>query len=120
MFAHHETDSTREWARAPVHAKTSQPINNDFVDMYKSRIGENDRRVLEGIIGDMLRDLDFPVEGSPAYLPARQARQLLENDTISNTKAIQYKKWHESRRKERHKNGVWKDSDRNSNLLGFY
>jgi hypothetical protein len=120
IIAHHETESTKEWAGAPVHANTARPINTDFVDMYKTRIGENDRRVLEGIIGETLRELGFPVEGSPAYLPARQARQLLENDTISNTKAIQYKKWHESQRKERYRNGVWKDSDRESKLLGFF
>ena len=120
MLAHYETQSTKDWGQAPVHSKTTRPINTDFVDMYKTRIGNRDRRVLEGVIGDTLKKFDYPVEGSPVFLPPKESRQLIENDTISNTKAIQYKKWHENQRKERHKKGVWNDTDRESKLLGFY
>ena len=119
MLAHHETESTRQWAQAPVHAKTVRPINTDYVGMYKNRLRPGDRAVLDGLIGSMLRETGYPVEGESMKLSRRDKQKILENDTLSNPKAIDYKRWHEARRKERRELGVWKDSDKESDLLGF-
>jgi len=120
MLNHNQTNSTKVWAQAKVHAKTARPITSEYVDMYKSRISEHDCSVLEGIIGDTLRRVGYSIEGEPVQLSSKEARQLIENDTVSNLKAIEYKRWHEQRRKERFEIGVWKNSDKSSNLLGFY
>ncbi len=120
MLAHHQSDSTRMWSKEAVHAKTGRPITTEFVEMYKTRLRPDDRAVVEGLIGDLLRELDYPVEGPGKTLTTREAGKFLESDTVSNHKAIAYKHWHEGRRKERRDHGVWRDSDKTTDLLGFY
>ena len=120
MLAHHETSSTKQWAKAPVHAKTARPITTDFVGMYKHRLPKTDVGVIEGLIGETLCEFDYTLEGSPDHLSLREKRQLIENDTISNIASIEYKRWHEGRRKERREKGVWTENDRDSLLMGFH
>jgi hypothetical protein len=120
MLAHHQSESTRIWATEAVHAKTARPITTEFVAMYQTRLRPDDRAVIEGLIGDLLRETGYPVDESSKALTSREARKYLESDTISNTKAIAFKRWHEGRRKERRDRGVWHDSDKTTDLLGFY
>ena len=119
MLAHHETASTKQWADTPVHAKTARPITTDFVEMYKHRLPKADVGVIESLIGETLREFGYALEGAPDHLSLREKRQLLENDTITNIQSIEYKRWHDGRRKDRLERGVWAQSDRNSLLWGF-
>ena len=120
MLAHNETSSTHEWAKEAIHAKTARPICTDFVGMYKQRMRPNDRAVIESLIGDTIAAFGYPLEGTAKYLPEREARMILSTDMISNTKAIDFARWHEKRRKERRDRGVWRDNDKTSDLLGFH
>ena len=120
MLAHHETASTKQWADTPIHAKTARPITTDFVEMYKHRLPKTDVGVIESLIGETLREFDYTLEEAPDHLSLREKRQLLENDTITNIQSIEYKRWHDGRRKDRLERGVWAQSDRNSLLWGFH
>lgn len=119
MLAHHESLSTKGWAKNPRHAKTARPITAEFVGMYERRISAADRAALNAAIGGTLRAFGYPAgEGGPA-LPAREAGQLLEADMYTNAEAMEYKRWHENRRKDRRARGVWKDTPERSRLWGM-
>ena len=120
MLAHHETASTKTWAETPIHAKTARSITTDFVEMYKHRLPEADVGVIESLIGETLREFGYALTGAPDNLSSREKRQLYENDTITNIASVEYKRWHDGRRKERLERGVWKQEDRDSLLWGFH
>ena len=120
MLAHQETASTKKWAETPIHAKTARPITTDFVEMYKHRLPEADVGVIESLIGETLGEFGYALTGAPDNLSSREKRQLMENDTITNIASIEYKRWHDGRRRERLERGVWAPEDRDSLLLGFH
>lgn len=120
MLAHQETTSTKQWAETPIHAKTARPITTDFVEMYKHRLPESDVGVIESLIGETLGEFGYALTGAPDNLSSREKRQLMENDTVTNIQAVEYKRWHDGRRKERCERGVWKQEDRDSLLWGFH
>ena len=120
MLAHQETASTKKWAETPIHAKTAHPITTDFVEMYKHRLPESDVGVIESLIGETLGEFGYALTGALDDLSSREKRQLMENDTITNIASIEYKRWHEGRRRERLERGVWAPEDRDSLLWGFH
>ena len=116
MLKHHETSSAQSWSQHPNHAKTGRPISTEFCDMYLKKLTTQDRSALNYVIGDLLEQLDYPVEDSGRALEQRLAWQLLEVDYITAPWAITYRQWHEERRKERRSAGVWQGSERASFL----
>ena len=72
------------------------------------------KKILKEILHLSEYNFSEPVDGH------REGLLIREDITLSNLKAIEYKRWHEQRRKERFEIGVWKNSDKSSNLLGFY
>ena len=72
------------------------------------------------VSSDTFRWAGFAVKRESVQLSLRDSRKLIENDTVFNLKAIERKRWHEERRKERYEESIWGNSDKFSNLLGFY
>ena len=116
MLAPHDTPSARAWSTHPLHAKTARPISTQYCRMYRTRLPAPDVAALEALIGPTLQMFGYPVSGTPRPLAARLASKMLESDTVTNPENVAYRHWHEERRKQRRRQGVWRDSDRASLL----
>ncbi len=119
MLSPHETRSAKSWSAHPLHARTAQPISTKYCEMYKRRLPAGDVAALESVIGENLRCFGYPVSGAARAVPRRLAAQMIESDTVTNPENVEYKRWHEERRKERKSRGVWRDADRSTLLWGM-
>lgn len=119
MLSPNKTRSAQSWSTHPLHAKTAQPISTRYCEMYKARITTDDTAALEALIGKTLQSFGYPITGRGKPLDARLASQLIESDAVTNPENVEFKKWHEERRKQRRKAGVWKDAERASFLWGM-
>jgi len=119
MLAPHETRSARAWSAHPLHAKTAQPVSTRYCGMYKARLPAADVAALEALIGETLRCFGYPIADASHPIPARLAAKMLESDTVTNPENVAYRRWHEERRRERRRQGVWRDADRDSFLWGM-
>jgi sulfotransferase family protein len=119
MLAPNKTNSAQNWSGHPLHAKTAQPISTKYCQMYRTRITADDTAALEGLIGTTLQAFGYPLSGRAKQVPPRLASQFLESDAVTNPENVEYKKWHDERRKARREGGVWKDAERTSFLWGM-
>lgn len=118
MLSPHESESAKRWSQHPLHAKTAQPISTKYCEMWKTRLPKADAAVLEGAIGETLRQYGYPVTGQRGTLPRRSIEQMIESDTVTNPENVAYKRWHEERRRNRREKGLWSDRDRQSLMWG--
>ncbi len=119
MLAPNRTQSAEKWSSHPLHAKTSEPISTKYCEMYKTRLPRPDVAALEALIGDTLKLFGYPVSGKGRPVPDRLASQFIESDTVTNPENVAYRRWHETRRKERRERQVWNPADRDSLLWGM-
>lgn len=119
MLAPNRTKSAEQWSSHPLHAKTSEPISTKYCEMYKKRLPRPDVEALEALIGDSLALFGYPVCSKHTPIPERLASQFIESDTVTNPENVAYRRWHETRRKERRDQQVWNPADRSSLLWGM-
>lgn len=119
MLAPNRTKSAQNWSSHPLHAKTSEPISTKYCGMYKTRLPRPDVAALEALIGDTLKLFGYPVSGKSTAVAGRLASQFIESDTVTNPENVAYRRWHETRRKERRERQVWSPEDRASLLWGM-
>ncbi|MGE0557835.1 MAG: sulfotransferase [Burkholderiales bacterium] len=119
MLAPNRTRSAEQWSSHPLHAKTSEPISTKYCEMYRTRLPRPDVEALEALIGDTLKLFGYPVSGKRTPIPERLAAQFIESDTVTNPENVAYRRWHETRRKERRDRHIWDSADRSSLLWGM-
>jgi len=119
MLAPNRTKSAEKWSSHPLHAKTSESITTKYCEMYKTRLPRPDVEALEALIGDTLALFGYPGSGKRFPLPDRLAAQFIESDTVTNPENVAYRRWHETRRKERRDQRIWNPEDRSSLLWGM-
>ncbi len=116
MLNHHDRDGAKKWSGIKAHEKAGRPITTDFCEMYKNRLPENDIGYLNGAIGQMLETCGYPLNMIAKELPNPTRAQIIEGDMVTAPFNDQYKEWHENRRRDRKKAGVYSDEDRDSLL----
>lgn len=119
MLAPNRTRSAEQWSSHPLHAKTSEPISTKYCEMYRTRLPRPDVEALEALIGDTLKLFGYPASGKRTPVPDRLAAQFIESDTVTNPENVAYRRWHETRRKERRDRRIWDSADRSSLLWGM-
>jgi hypothetical protein len=116
MLEPNRTGSAQAWSTHPLHAKTAQPISTRYCQMYKTRLRPDDVHALEGFVGQALVQFGYEVSGQERKVPPRLAAQFLESDTVTNPENVEYRRWHEERRKARKETGIWSQDGRSSLL----
>ena len=116
MLSHHETDSTKHWGGGgALHAKSARPITTEFCELYKD-LSQDDRLLLEHLIGTLLDDLGYPLTAGSAKPPERLLRQLLASDAITALPNAAFKPELRKRRQQRLESGIWREDDRKSQI----
>jgi hypothetical protein len=116
MLSHDKSPAAQTWSKIANHANVGRSITTEYCEMYRSQLPAGDRAALNACIGDLLKQLDYPLDDEPKDISARNAWQLLEEDSISTSFVLSYRQWHQQRRRDRKANAVWQDSDRKSLL----
>lgn len=119
MLQHSETESAKHWGKSDtLHARTSRPITTEYCELYKA-LADNDRALIEYLIGDLLEELGYARSMPETTPPAHLIRQLLASDSITLLANAAFKPELRKRRKERLDKGVWKEEDREGQIWGL-
>jgi len=118
MLDHHKTESAKDWSSDSQHAKTARPITTDYCEMYKTRLPKGDLAFLDYVIGDLLEECGYPVNGR-TEIPERLTNQLIQSDIVTSPDNYEHKAWLVQRRRKRLDRGVYSIQDQETLLWGM-